>query len=193
MKTLKPRKEFFPAMLNLLKRIDNYEQNISKTILNRFKPKDKNELKQAVKLYCTDKQLAINTYGIIDNWDTSNITDMSWLCTNTTFNEDISQWDTSNVTDMSWMFCDCRLFNQPLNDWDVSSVKDMGMMFYGCSRFNQPLDNWDTSNVKDMDFMFLSTFNFDSDLSNWDVSNLMSSKYALNRKMKEEYKPRFKD
>lgn len=29
------------------------------------------------------------------------------------FNEDISDWDTSNVSDMSYLFCDCKNLIDP--------------------------------------------------------------------------------
>ena len=45
------------------------------------------------------------TYGDINNWDVSNVTDMSGLFKNkTTFNSNISNWNVSNVTNMSEMF-----------------------------------------------------------------------------------------
>ena len=43
---------------------------------------------------------------------------------------EISNWDTSRVTDMSWLFDGASSFNQPLNNWDVSKVMDMESMFF---------------------------------------------------------------
>ena len=40
----------------------------------------------------------------------------------TTFNEDISAWDTSNVTDMSFMFNDATEFNKDISGWNVDAV-----------------------------------------------------------------------
>ena len=68
----------------------------------------------------------------------------------TKFNQPIGNWNTSNVTDMSYMFSGATVFNQPLNNWDVSNVTDMSYMFAGVryvngtsynriSLFNQPL------------------------------------------------------
>ncbi|CAH0375730.1 unnamed protein product, partial [Pelagomonas calceolata] len=79
----------------------------------------------------------------ISTWNTSKVTDMSWLfavrqgwmkgdsyydsCVPETasFNDDISAWDTSNVTNMSWMFHRASSFNQPLSDWRVDNVTNM--------------------------------------------------------------------
>ena len=70
----------------------------------------------------------------------------------TEFNEDISQWNTSAVTNMSYMFKDCSEFNKPLN-WDTRNVTTMSYMFYECYKFDKPL-NIDTSNVTSMEGKF---------------------------------------
>ena len=44
-----------------------------------FKAKTKDELQEAVDLWCENKEEALNKYGHISNWDTSLITDMSEL------------------------------------------------------------------------------------------------------------------
>ncbi len=82
-----------------------------------FKPKTKQELQEAVDLWCKNKKEALNKYGHISNWDTSLITDMSNL-----FNQK-------------------RYFKDNINNWDVSSVTDMSYMFRG-SAFNHNINNW---------------------------------------------------
>ena len=53
----------------------------------------------------TDVTADEDTYGPINNWDVSGITDMSYLfCELCNFNADISSWDTSGVTSMRSMF-----------------------------------------------------------------------------------------
>ena len=91
----------------------------------------------------------------IENWDVSNVTDMScmFLCTKF-FNQPIGNWDVSNVTDMSGMFFGAESFNQPIGDWDVSNVTDMREMFFGAKSFNQPIGDWDVSHVTDKERMF---------------------------------------
>ena len=79
------------------------------------------------------------------NLCTSLVTDMSSLFRfNTSLNSDISFWDTSNVTNMSYMFYGSS-FNQDIGGWDVSSVTNMSYMFSGASSFNQDIGGWDTS------------------------------------------------
>ena len=83
------------------------------------------ELKTAVNLWISDNATALGTYGEINTWDVSNVTDMSELFKNkTTFNDDISDWDVSSVTNMNSMFDKAYAFNQPLGNWDVSFVNN---------------------------------------------------------------------
>ena len=86
--------------------------------------------------------------------DTSNVVNMRAMFAGTKFNQDISSWNTSNVTDMSWLFAGARYFNKPLNTWDTSKVTDMSHMFSKATAFNQPLNTWDVSKVTDMSYMF---------------------------------------
>jgi len=69
-----------------------------------FQPETRGELETAVDEWIEDSDSANSTYGTIDTWDTSLITDMSELFYETPFNGDISDWDVSSVTDMGYMF-----------------------------------------------------------------------------------------
>ena len=40
----------------------------------------------------------------------------------TSFNQPLNNWNTSNVTDMSYMFTLANNFNQDIGDWNLSSV-----------------------------------------------------------------------
>ena len=56
-------------------------------------------IKDAVNLWCDNKDEAIEIYGhIIGLWDVSHVTDMSNLFKDKLyFNDDISKWNVSNV------------------------------------------------------------------------------------------------
>ena len=92
---------------------------------------DNKTLRKAVKLYIENEELAIQLYGHISTWDTSNVTDMNGMFFNAyQFNQDIGNWLTSNVTDMNCMFSEAHEFNQDIGNWDTSNVIDMNGMFY---------------------------------------------------------------
>ena len=120
-----------------------------------FKPKNHEELFYATALWYNDKYEAINLFGHISKWNTSLITDMSYIFKDfVRFNDDLSNWDVSNVTNMSHMFCNCTIFNCVLNKWDVSNVTNACNMFFGCEKFDQNLNNWNISKMLNMDGMF---------------------------------------
>jgi surface protein len=139
-----------------------------------FKPGTTEVLQTAVDMWVDDNANALTTYGEINTWDVSLITDMTSLFAGiTTFNDDISGWDVSNVTNMYQMFIDAHSFNQSLNDWDVSNVTTMERMFWNADGFDQDLNAWDVSNVENMRNMFRYTAIFNGDISTWDVSNVI--------------------
>ena len=120
-----------------------------------FKPNNYDELKEAVDLWCIDREKALPIYGHISVWDTSLITDMSNLFENKTdFNDNINNWNVSSVTDMCFMFANASLFNQPLNSWDVSSVTDMSDMFHEALSFNQDIGLWIIKQDTDIEHIF---------------------------------------
>ena len=116
---------------------------------------------------------ALKTYGPINDWNVSAVTDMSSLFSGkTTFNYDISNWNVGNVTDMSGMFNGATSFNQPLNNWNVGKVTNMANMFYGATSFNQPLNNWNVGKVTNMNSMFRYCSVFNQNINSWDVSKV---------------------
>jgi len=109
----------------------------------------------------------------IDQWDTSQITNMESVFYNAkSFNSDIGNWDTSKVTDMSGMFGYASSFNGYIGSWDTSHVIDMSGMFSSATSFTTYIGNWDTSNVKDMRRMFHSATSFNQSLD-WDTSQVI--------------------
>ncbi len=94
-------------------------------------------IRTAVAAWLSDATATEATYGHISGWDTSQVTDMSYLfCADTSsssglcnagaasFNEDIREWDTSEVTDMAYMFREASSFNQPIGGWVVDKVRE---------------------------------------------------------------------
>ena len=120
-----------------------------------------------------NEKRVIATYGPIEDWDVSKITDMSDLfMRQESFNEDISKWNVSQVTSFENMFYSDGFrseFNADLSKWQVSKATSMQRMFCRAENFNSDLSKWDVSRVTS----FLSTFNgdgeFNSDLSKWNV------------------------
>ncbi len=135
-------------------------------------------------LWFSDQAAAEAEYGLIGEWNTTAVTNMSQaFYGRNTFNEDISAWDTSNVTNMSVMFSTSDAvgtdFNQDISGWDVSNVTSMSGMFSKANNFNQPIGNWTTTSLTQVIQMFFNSDVFNQDLSNWDVSNLTSASTFL--------------
>ena len=112
----------------------------------------------------------------LNDIDTSNITDMSFLfdsCLNIK-DIDISDWNIINVHNMEFMFGGCHNFiGSHLKNWDVSHVTNMSNMFNTCSKFTgKSIENWDVSHVFYMSKMFTQCKNLDCNLNEWDVSSV---------------------
>ena len=119
-----------------------------------YHPKTKDELLELINQLIEER----GNEADLNDIDTSEITDMSYMFNYSKFNGDISNWDVSNVKNMQEMFYNSKFTgeNGDISKWDVSNVKDMDYMF--CySEFNVDISNWDVSNVKDMSFMFTNT------------------------------------
>ena len=150
-------------------------------------PLNNETIRVAVKDYLEGgekKDSIIKKYGKIEDWNTSEVTDMSKLFSTyyeyNIFNQNISKWDTSKVTNMEEMFHFAYKFNQPIGEWDTSSVTNMHLMFWGAKSFNQPIGKWNVSNVTaDMTFMFCSADNFNQPIGEWDTSNVTDMKYMF--------------
>ena len=136
--------------------------NKNSKIPYNYHPKTKDELENIIKQRIESEGNECNLNDI----DTSNITDMSYLFTGSKFNGNISKWNVYNVTNMTGMFIRSE-FNGDISNWDVSNVTSMYGMFYK-SEFNGDISNWDVSNVK-----------FKLDI-------------FYNCSIKEKYKPKFK-
>jgi surface protein len=65
----------------------------------------------------------------------SAITNMyaTFLATESLNDDNIKLWDTSEITDMSYMFYNAYLFNQDIGSWNISNVNAMNKMIYNTS------------------------------------------------------------
>ena len=143
---MKNLKDIIVERLHINKDTGNHSYN--------YHPKTKDELLELVNQLIEER----GNEADLNDIDTSEITDMSYMFTYSKFNGDISNWDVSNVKSMQEMFYNSKFTgeNGDISKWDVSNVKDMDYMF--CySEFNVDISNWDVSKVKNMHFMFTNT------------------------------------
>ena len=88
-----------------MKSLTNYIQEKlvikkSKRVEYKYFPKTKKELRDIIEQRIEQEGNEVDLNDI----DTSNITDMSYLFSNSNFNDDVSSWNVSNVTNMRGMF-----------------------------------------------------------------------------------------
>jgi len=140
----------------------------------------KSQLMSAVDDYCNDPSGWTDTsgygrFGDIDDWDVSDIVDMSGLfdgkenCT-----PDLSKWDVSNVRQFHEMFKGASNFNRDLSDWDVGRGTTFYAMFNGASSFNRDLGDWDVSRGQQFSGMFAGASDFNRNIGNWEMGNARS-------------------
>ncbi|ACU78792.1 BspA family leucine-rich repeat surface protein [Mycoplasma mycoides] len=112
------------------------------------------------------------------DWNTENITDMSYAFYNTTWfnNSSILKWNTSKVRNMEGMFGLAKSFNQDLSSWDVSNVTNFKNMFLGAEEYNNNNKSlkWESKVKKatNMQGMFNKAYSFNQNISDWDISNV---------------------
>jgi surface protein len=137
---------------------------------------DGNDLRTAAAAYmdqncATTPGCAVeNTYGPIEAWCTSDVTDMSNVFNGAVFldfDADISGWDVSNVQTFSQMFRNAENFQTDLSGWDVSTANNFEEMFRGTKLFNADLSSWELSSATSFKAMFRGASAFDRDLSKW--------------------------
>ena len=95
----------------------------------------------------------------------------------TVFNGLLYNWNTSNVKEMTRIFMNAEFFNQYINTgysylldykiWDVSNVSNFEHVFDGALRFNKYIGDWETKNATSMGYMFNNAVHFNQDLSKW--------------------------
>jgi hypothetical protein len=119
------------------------------------------------------------TYGPIEDWDVSRITDFSELFSARTRNPlafdidfDLSRWDVRHATIMNDMFLDAANIDFDVSTWDVSSVEQFQGMFEGAKSFQgRGLQKWNVQSGKLFMVMFAETSSLvpNLDLRSWSV------------------------
>jgi Mycoplasma protein of unknown function, DUF285 len=79
------------------------DQNTSSAVSgeSEITPLTDESFRAALDLYKTDESTAIATYGAIETWDVSGVTNFSSLELPRTFQKDLSGWNVSSATDIS--------------------------------------------------------------------------------------------
>ncbi len=92
-----------------------------------------------------------NTYGHIDDWDVTEVTNMIGLFKNKAFTtESLTDWQTGSVTDMTSMFENTN-FNGDIRFWDVRKVSSFSRMFYNNAVFNYDLSRFEVFSKESTD------------------------------------------
>lgn len=120
----------------------------------------------------------------IDNLNTSDVTDMSFMFAGCLSVEslDVSDFDTTKVSNMDHMFQNCqKLASLDLSSFDTSKVTNMNAMFSNCKSLKSlDVSKFNTSNVKDMRYMFNSCGDLTYlDVSSFDTSNITIMSYMF--------------
>ena len=74
---------------------------------------------------------------------------------------DIGNWDTSNVTNMSYMFADSKFKNLILTNFEATKLTNANEMFKGLTTEKLYIDKFDLTNVKDKYYAFEDLQNYD--------------------------------
>ena len=85
---------------------------------------------------------SLNSETDFSDFDTTNITNMSYMFSNCSTKRklpnSISSFETKNVNDMSYMFDSCKSLEElpDISGWDVNNVRITDYMFNGCKLIN---------------------------------------------------------
>lgn len=115
--------------------------------------------------------------------DTSNVTNMTHLCTNMSNVSELnlSTWNTSKVQNMTDMFSNCtNLSVLSIDRFDTSSVTNMRGMLNNCTSLTSiDLSNVNTSSVTDMSYMFNNSALTTINVTGFDTSNTSSFRFMF--------------
>ena len=144
--------------INIFARYISINKKVQKSMLNEYKHTNCARFK-----YYVDKELEktvrpftnvtirlrlergpidyyVRNYGPIEYWDTSNVTDVSYLIKNDNFDKDISKWDTRKVGDISTLFGTSPI-NSSKNYFELFMGKESLNNLTKTQFFNSPYNN----------------------------------------------------
>ncbi len=122
----------------------------------------------------------MDKYGPIENWDVSQITNMSCLF----YKSKVTNWKRRMEGLGLYQTPDVTLNYTGISNWNVSNVIDMSFMFVlseideqngtilQSSSFNEDISNWTVTNVINMRYMFYYANSFNQPIGGWNVSNV---------------------
>jgi len=159
--------------------------------INKIELQNEQNIKKQFLLISIDDKIKLSnldflTYIDLSNFDSSDVTDMSYMFSNCSSLKEINlsnKFNTSKVINMESMFRGCKNLNSlDLSNFDTSNVTNMSHMFYDCSSLKEiKLTNkFNTSQVTNMKYMFSGCTNLSSlDLSNFDTSNVTNMSHMF--------------
>lgn len=123
----------------------------------------------------------LSDISALSTWNVSKVTSFRVMFGETDLTSDslkaLEDWDVSNVKDMSSLFYNCTYLTNvdALSKWNVGNVTKMPGMFDSCSNLKNAdgMKNWNMSNVTYMNGMFQYCYRLEKlDASKWNVSNV---------------------
>ncbi|GMH85368.1 hypothetical protein TL16_g10208 [Triparma laevis f. inornata] len=91
----------------------------------------------------------------------------------------IREWDTTHITDISYLFEGMVNFDQDLSGWNLINCKSMIGTFTKTNNFAANMKGWNVGNVTTMEKLCLKSENFNADISGFDVSSVTSLQEAF--------------
>ena len=119
------------------------------------------------------KSNATKIWGAIESWDTSLVTSLFAVFSESRVGPkaqewsgaDLTKWDTGNVVSFEQMFKGNSKFNGNVSTFQLQKATHLGEMFRGCTSFNGELGTWQVSKVVGTNSMFLDAAKFVSVIS----------------------------
>ena len=177
--------------------------NKGSKFINKIKVESKDQLKSIIRERYNNNKSFID----LTDLDISELDDLSciFIMLDNVEVVDISEWDTSNVTTMTYMFSQCsklkkiigienldvsklenadsmfsyceNLVELDLTNWNPILLKTAWNMFSYCSNLKiiKNVENWQLPNIQDAAYMFYKCTKLDVDLSNWDLTKIKNS------------------